>query len=56
MQIDHVVLAVKDLDEASAVLDAQYGLTALAGRRHPAWGLPTASSRSVTPTSSSDCG
>jgi hypothetical protein len=38
LAIDHVVIAVPDLDVASARLDEVHGLTALEGGRHPGWG------------------
>jgi glyoxalase-like protein len=36
--IDHVVVAVRDLDAAAARLAAEHGLTALPGGRHPGAG------------------
>lgn len=38
LRIDHVLLAVDDLERAAAVLGDRYGLTAAAGGRHPQWG------------------
>ena len=38
MRIDHVVLAVRDLDEAAGRLLAATGLDAVEGGRHPGWG------------------
>jgi len=38
VHIDHVVLAVRDLDEAADRLLASTGLDAVAGGRHPGWG------------------
>jgi hypothetical protein len=38
VRIDHVVIAVRDLDVAAADFEARYGLTALEGGRHPGWG------------------
>ena len=38
MRIDHVVLAVRDLDDAADRLFASTGLDAVAGGRHPGWG------------------
>jgi hypothetical protein len=37
-EIDHVVLAVRDLDAAAGRLAAEHGLTALPGGRHPGAG------------------
>jgi hypothetical protein len=36
--VDHIVIAVPDLDLAAARLDVEHGLTALEGGRHPGWG------------------
>jgi len=36
--VDHVLLAVTDLDRAAAVLNDRYGLTSVAGGQHPQWG------------------
>lgn len=38
MQIDHIVIGVGDLDNATAQFEARYGLTAIEGGRHPGWG------------------
>lgn len=38
VQIDHVVIGVRDLDHAAAEFDDRYGLTAIEGGRHPGWG------------------
>ena len=38
MRIDHVVLAVRDLDGSAARLAAETGLAAIPGGRHPGWG------------------
>jgi hypothetical protein len=38
VQIDHVVIGVPDLDAAALAFDDRYGLTAVAGGRHPGWG------------------
>jgi catechol 2,3-dioxygenase-like lactoylglutathione lyase family enzyme len=38
VRIDHVVLAVRDLDEAGDRLLAATGLASVAGGRHPGWG------------------
>jgi hypothetical protein len=38
VRIDHVVLAVRDLDEAADRLLAATGLDAVEGGRHPGWG------------------
>jgi hypothetical protein len=37
-KVDHVVMAVRDLERASADLFDRYGLASVAGGRHPAWG------------------
>jgi hypothetical protein len=37
-RIDHVLIAVRNLDRASADLFDRYGLASVAGGRHPAWG------------------
>ena len=34
MRIDHVIYATRDLDGATAMVEAQLGLTAVAGGRH----------------------
>ena len=38
LRIDHVVYAVRDLDEAAARFRSEYGLGSVAGGRHPGWG------------------
>ncbi len=38
VQIDHVLIAVPDLDRAAARLERQHGLAAVTGGRHPGWG------------------
>jgi hypothetical protein len=38
LEIDHVVIGVRDLDDAASRLRNDHGLVALAGGRHPAWG------------------
>jgi hypothetical protein len=38
VQIDHIVIGVRDLDEAAAQFDDRYGLTTIEGGRHPGWG------------------
>jgi hypothetical protein len=38
VQIDHIVIAVRDLDDAQAQFENRYGLTTIAGGRHPGWG------------------
>ena len=38
LELDHVLLAAVDLDEASHVLEARHGLTVVGGGRHPGWG------------------
>lgn len=38
LQIDHVVIAVADLDRAAARLLEKHGLGSIAGGRHEAWG------------------
>lgn len=38
LRLDHVVLAVRNLDEAAARLVRQHGLASVPGGRHPAWG------------------
>lgn len=38
MQIDHVLIAVTDLDAAARELEARHGLRSTAGGRHPGWG------------------
>ncbi|HEY3925442.1 MAG TPA: VOC family protein [Acidothermaceae bacterium] len=38
VQIDHIVIGVHDLDAAEAQFADRYGLTTVAGGRHPGWG------------------
>jgi Glyoxalase-like domain len=38
LELDHVLLAAHDLDEASDALETRHGLTAVGGGRHPGWG------------------
>ena len=38
MELDHVVVAVSDLDTAAHVLRTRYGLATVEGGRHPDWG------------------
>jgi hypothetical protein len=38
LSIDHVVLAVSDLDASAERLLAEHGLSSVSGGRHPAWG------------------
>jgi hypothetical protein len=38
LALDHVIVAVADLEEAARRYDEQYGLTSLAGGRHPGHG------------------
>jgi hypothetical protein len=38
LQIDHVVVAVADLDVAGRELEVEYGLASVPGGRHPGWG------------------
>ncbi len=38
MQIDHIVIGVRDLDTAGAQFEDRHGLTAIEGGRHPGWG------------------
>jgi catechol 2,3-dioxygenase-like lactoylglutathione lyase family enzyme len=38
LELDHVVVAVRDLDEAAARFEEDFGLTALPGGRHPGFG------------------
>jgi hypothetical protein len=38
VQIDHIVLGVRDLDNAEAQFEDRYGLTTIEGGRHPGWG------------------
>ena len=38
MELDHILLAVRDLDDAAELLERAYGLTSYAGGVHPQWG------------------
>ena len=38
VELDHVVIAVRDLGAAAEWFEARYGLRAVEGGRHPAWG------------------
>src|SRR5215831_7434386 len=38
IKLDHVILGVRDLDAAAAVLSDMHGLTAIPGGRHRSWG------------------
>jgi hypothetical protein len=38
VQIDHIVIGVRDLDNAEAQFEDRYGLTTIGGGRHPGWG------------------
>jgi hypothetical protein len=38
VRLDHVLLAVRDLDEAAGHLESEHGLTSYVGGSHPAWG------------------
>jgi len=38
VQIDHVLIAVPDLDASARELEARYGLGSVDGGRHPGWG------------------
>ena len=38
LAVDHVLLAVEDLERAAAVLNDRYGLSSAEGGRHPQWG------------------
>jgi hypothetical protein len=38
LEIDHVLLATRDLSEAARELEARHGLRSIAGGRHPGWG------------------
>jgi Glyoxalase-like domain len=38
LELDHVLLATLDLDEAAHELETRHGLATLAGGRHPGWG------------------
>jgi len=38
VELDHVLLAVDDLERAARALEEQHGLASLEGGRHPGWG------------------
>lgn len=38
MELDHILVAVGDLDRAAEHLEREHGLTSYAGGNHPAWG------------------
>lgn len=38
LQVDHIVIGVRDLDNATAQFDERYGLTSTEGGRHAGWG------------------
>ncbi|MFN2465589.1 MAG: VOC family protein [Candidatus Dormibacteria bacterium] len=38
LEVDHVLIAVGNLDEAAARFENEYGLTSIDGGRHPGWG------------------
>jgi Glyoxalase-like domain len=38
LELDHVLIAVDDLDAAAEQLEAHHGLASVAGGRHPGWG------------------
>jgi Glyoxalase-like domain len=38
LELDHVLLAVADLEVAAREIEARYGLTSVEGGRHPGWG------------------
>lgn len=38
MELDHVVIAVRDLSEAAGEVDRRFGLASIAGGRHAGWG------------------
>jgi hypothetical protein len=38
VELDHVVIAVPDLEAAAAEFEARYGLVSVEGGRHPGWG------------------
>lgn len=42
MQIDHVLYGVRDLEEAGSWFEESFGLTAVSGGAHPAWGTANA--------------
>src|SRR4051794_22384701 len=38
IELDHVLIAVTDLDAAGREFQSRYGLVSIAGGRHPGWG------------------
>ena len=38
IELDHVLIAAADLDAAGREFEARYGLSSVAGGRHPGWG------------------
>ena len=38
IELDHVLIAVTDLDAAGREFEAHHGLSSVAGGRHPGWG------------------
>ena len=38
MELDHVVIAVADLDASAHTIEARFGLASVEGGRHPKWG------------------
>jgi hypothetical protein len=38
VRLDHILIAVRDLDEAAEHLESEHGLTSYVGGSHPAWG------------------
>ena len=42
MQIDHVLYGVQDLDAAATWFEGSFGLSAVSGGAHPAWGTANA--------------
>lgn len=38
LELDHVLLAVEDLEAAGREMEARYGLASIEGGRHPGWG------------------
>lgn len=38
MDLDHVLIAVQDLDAGALVFEERFGITSVEGGRHPAWG------------------
>jgi hypothetical protein len=51
LELDHVLLAVRDLQAAGSILEDRYGLASIEGGRHPDWGTANRIWPSVTPTS-----